>query len=89
MEIESVKKGTLVLKDKKLLELDGVKNVLGFDSSYVYLDTELGKLTIEGDELKIESLTKENGEIVIIGKIDLIQYSEEKSAKGLFKGIFK
>ena len=52
--------GTLIIKDRKTLTLNGVKNVLGFDDGYVSIESELGKLTVEGKDLKIESLTKED-----------------------------
>ncbi len=85
---EVIKKSTLTVVDRKTLTLDGVSSVVGFDSDYVCLSTYLGKLTVEGEELKIDSLTKETGTVVIIGKINGLYYSEEKP-KSVFKGFFK
>ena len=81
-------RGTLVLKDRKSVTLDGVKNVIGFDESYVSLESESGKVTIEGGGLKIESLSKEDGVIFVSGTISGIFYSEEKSAKSVFAKLF-
>ena len=82
-------KGKVVLVDRKILTLDGVLNVIGFDSGSVTLETNLGELYVEGEELKIESLLKDGGEIVIRGKISGFFYSEKKESKGLFRGLFK
>ncbi len=89
MSDDAVKKSTLTICDRKILTLDGVDNVLGFDSGYVTLSTSLGKVGVEGEELKIESLTKDNGTVIITGSISGVFYSEEKASFGVFKGLFK
>ncbi len=86
---ESLKKSTMSLLDRKVLTLNGVDNVIGFDSNYVSLSTNMGKVGVEGDELKIESLTKDSGTVVITGKISGIFYNEPKASKSVFKGLFK
>ena len=80
---------TIIIKERSSVKIDGVENVLGFDESYVSLMTVAGKIIVEGENLKIESLTKENGEIVISGKISAAFYEEQKGAKGLLSKIFK
>ena len=78
-----------VIKNRKVLTLNGVINVLSFGEDYLSLATDLGEVIVEGRELKIESLTKENGEILIKGIIDGVFYREQKNDKGFFKKIFK
>jgi hypothetical protein len=58
---------------------------LGFDSDYVLLESSLGRITVEGDELAIESLLKDSGEVLIIGRISGLFYSQDGSGR---KGIF-
>ncbi|MBO7275447.1 MAG: YabP/YqfC family sporulation protein, partial [Clostridia bacterium] len=48
---------------EKKLTVNGVINVLEFTDSFMILKTNLGLVSIEGAELKIESLTKEDGAI--------------------------
>ena len=79
----------LTIRNRDRLELDGVINVEGFGEEYLILSTALGELTVEGSDLKIESLTKENGEILIIGKINGLFYKEDRTEKGFFKKIFR
>ena len=79
----------LTINNREKISMNGVINVEGFGEEYLLLNTAIGELTIEGSDLKIESLTKENGEIVILGKINGLFYREEKSEKGFFKKLFK
>lgn len=84
-----VLKGTLTLKDRKSVTLDGVNNIVGFDDTYISLSTDLGRAVIEGHDLKVESLSKESGCIQISGHINGIFYSEEKGAKNSIFRLFK
>ena len=77
----------LLIKDRKLLTVDGVKNVQSFGEDYLRIETVLGILNIEGSELKIESLTKEDGKIRVVGNISGIFYENPKMKKGFFSGI--
>ena len=89
MEEYSIKQ-TLTLTDCKELMLNGVNCVLSFDPEYVCLETNKGKLSVEGKSLIIDSLSKENGEIFIRGEINGIFYSMMKNKeKHFFSGLFK
>ena len=86
-EIQSSK---LIINDRSELIVNGIDRVLGFDNDYVLLESEEGRITIEGSALAIDSLTKENGEIVIKGKITAVIYSDVKSdRKGFFARALK
>ncbi len=76
------------IKDGKTAVMDGIINIERFDEKGVSLLSEAGKIEIEGDELKIESLTKEDGVITVNGRIDGVFYSKEKAAVGFFKRFF-
>ena len=89
MEEMNIVTGILTVKSRELLTLDGVDNVEGFDEDSVTLSTTLGRVIIEGADLKIESLTRERGEITIKGKISGVFYSDEKPIKSVFSRLFK
>ncbi len=80
---------TVVLSDKSDLVIDGVRNILSFEDTYVTLDTLAGKISVEGSELKVDSLEKENGKIHITGNISGFFYSSEGIKRGAFSKIFK
>ena len=88
MPKEELKHTNLNVKERNSITLNGVCNVVGFDESYVTLETNDGKIIIEGESLKIESLTKAGGEICITGKISGVFYSEKKNFKTPFGKLF-
>lgn len=81
--------GTINISNRKSVKVDGVESVNGFDENYVSLSTRLGKLVIEGHNLKIENLSKENENICVTGTIDSVFYVDGKERTGIFKSIFK
>ena len=46
----------LVLENRNKLSISGVKDVLSFDDQVVIMETELGLLTIKGENLKIKPI---------------------------------
>ena len=88
MENKISVKSKLVIFDRSALTLNGVKNIEGFDESYVSLDTELGQLIIEGKGLKIGSLSADGGDISISGQINSLYFSDKKSRKGIMGKLF-
>lgn len=79
----------LTVKERNRITLNGVINVESFDNDYVTIQINDGKVFIEGQGLRIESLSQDSGEIQISGKINGVFYSKEKKAKGTFSGFFK
>ena len=45
-------------------------------------------MSIEGENMKIESLSQQGGELIIVGKIDGVMYTKPKKKNGFFSGIF-
>ena len=86
---EQIKKPEICLiKEWKSLSLSGVTNIIGFDESNIALDTDKGKIYVEGNELKINQLS-EIGEILIHGNIRGVFVAENSIAKkGIFSKLF-
>ena len=57
------------------------RDVLSFDAKEVYLETEQGVLLIQGDELHVNRLSLEKGEIDIDGRIDSFAYSDREETQ--------
>ena len=47
----------LILENREKLSISGVLDVLSFDDQIVILETELGMLTIKGEDLRINKLS--------------------------------
>lgn len=79
-----------ICKERKHLELSGVKNVERFDESEFVLETTLGWMNIKGSELALNKLDTEHGDVIIKGNIDCIEYtSHQKNHESMFSKLFK
>ena len=78
----------LTISKREKICINGVSSVASFDESFVTLETSGGKINIEGEGMKIESLNRQGGEIEITGRIDGVFYQKEAKTKSFFKGIF-
>lgn len=82
----------LVLENRGKLSISGVLDVLSFDDQVVIVETELGLLTVKGENLRINKLSIDTSEVVVEGDISNLNYSEndtEKKSGGLLGKIFK
>ena len=69
------------LSTREIFVADGVLYVESFDDTSLSLSTVMGELILEGQNLKIEGFSKENGTVRIIGTIQAIYYSDEPRVK--------
>lgn len=69
---------TLSLKDRKLLTLTGVSEVVSFDESAVVLETGMGTLLIQGQQLQLKNLTLEGGQVAVEGHIGAMVYQQSR-----------
>ena len=67
--------------DRKSVEIDNVLSVRAFDEDGVLLETPLGKISVEGSELKIENFEKASAKILISGNIIGVFYLEKSQKK--------
>ena len=76
----------LYLKDRKTLTLNEVLSVKDFTDTQLIVDTSLGTAYIEGEELRIESLSKETSSIQVVGNISGIYFKTEKPRRKFLFG---
>jgi len=82
----------LILENREKLSVSGVLDVLSFDDQVVMIETELGLLTVKGQNLRINKLSIDTSEVIVEGEISYLAYSEvsqNKSSNGLLSKIFK
>ena len=83
----------LILENRQKLSVSGVADVLSFDDQVVIIETELGLLTVKGENLRINKLSIDTSEVIVEGDISSMNYSDqkisEKSKGSLISKIFK
>ncbi len=72
----------VILEDRRLLTVSGVTDIDSFDEQAVILFTDLGELTIKGDDLHINKLNVDSGELSVEGTIYGLSYAEPDHKPG-------
>ena len=82
----------LILENRGKLSISGVLDVLSFDDQVVIVETELGLLTVKGDNIRINKLSIDTSEVIIEGDISSMSYTDknvEKNKTSMLSKIFK
>ena len=80
-ERKSVNSGliqNLILENREKLSVSGVLDVLSFDDQIVIVETQLGLLTVKGEDLRINKLSIDSLEVIIEGQIYNMGYSNDE-----------
>lgn len=86
------RKSNLSLENRKKLILSGVKEVISFNDTEIILNTNLGNLDIKGENLKMNKLDVQNGDVVIVGVITACIYEDneiKKNKQSIISKLFK
>ena len=78
----------LTLNERKSLTMTGVTEVVSFDENAVILKTSLGLLTIQGQDLKLKTLSLEGGQVAVDGQVVALVYEEPREA-GLWQRLWR
>ncbi|HJD22326.1 MAG TPA: sporulation protein YabP [Candidatus Gemmiger faecigallinarum] len=80
---------TLTLENRRTLTATGVTRIVSCDETGAALDTAQGRLTIGGQGIQVGELSVRTGEVRISGKIEFLQYAENReSSGGFFRRLF-
>lgn len=89
----SSKMHKLAMTNRKKIELTGVEDVVSFDMEEVVLETSLGMLTLKGEDLKVNRLSIDKGELDVEGRVNSMMYTEVssfgKKKESVIKRMFK
>lgn len=93
-ELQKAKSHKLIINNRKSGMVTGVLDVLSFDLNEILLETEQGMLMIKGNDLHVNRLSVEKGEVELSGNIDSAVYSNVNhapsvSGDGFFARLFK
>lgn len=69
------------------MELTGIEEVDSFTDEQITVTSTLGKIAVEGKNLRIESFNTEHGTLKISGEFDSLYYYGESDGDGK-KGFF-
>lgn len=89
MDVQLEKTQVLEIKNRERLTVNLVENVEHFSPSEILLKTALGKLKIGGSNLRLEDLSKQNGKVELVGKVDTVSFADIKNKHSFFKDILK
>ena len=82
----------IIMKDRKNLDISGVRMIDSFDSAEFLLETTQGWLLIKGHDLVLGKLDTERGDVNIKGMIDSLHYVDNKKSsdkEGFFSKLLK
>lgn len=81
---------SLILKDRKELTVTGVTDVDSFDENSIVAYTDYGELTIGGNNLHINTLNTDTGDLSINGEVSSMLYLDNRpKAEGFLRKVFR
>ena len=66
------------LNERRALTMSGVAEVVSFEETAVVLQTSLGRLVVQGRELKLKTLSLDGGQVAVEGEISALIYEEPR-----------
>lgn len=77
--MEEFKPHGLCLEERERLCVTGVTEVVSFTDTAVVLNTGLGTLVVQGQDLKLQLLSLEGGQTRVTGRVTALVYEEVRS----------
>ena len=79
----------LTLDERRRLAVTGVEEVVSFHEEEVAVRTAKGLLVVRGEDLKVDKLEKNAGELSVSGLVTDLRYEAENTAAGLLARLFR
>lgn len=79
----------LTLNERKSLTMTGVTEVISFDDTAVSLQTSLGTVHIQGENLQLKNLSLDGGQVAVDGYICALQYEEPRKERSWMGRLFR
>lgn len=67
----------VVIEERKSLTVSGVEDVERFDENTIVLSTSKGAMVVTGENLHIEKLSLDGGDLKVEGDVDAVTYEDE------------
>ena len=81
----------ILLEGRERLTISGVEEVERFDETSIVMDTVGGALVVRGEDLHIEKLSLDGGDLKVEGNVDSLTYEDggRDRSGGLFARLFR
>ncbi len=87
--MENEKNQVLTLENRERFSVGAVENVESFSDEEILLKTAFGALRVSGKNLRLEDFGAENGNIMLTGKVDKMEFSQIKEKHSFFRDMFR
>lgn len=74
----------VVLEERGSLSVSGVEDVENFDGNTIVMVTVKGTLVVRGEDLHVEKLSLDGGDLKVEGTVDALTYEDDGREKGGF-----
>lgn len=78
----------LSLNERKELSVTGVTEVVSFDEETVVMRTGAGTLVVQGQNLKLKTLSPDGGQVNVSGSVSALLYQQTREAGGWVRRLF-
>lgn len=72
----------VMMEERSSLTVSGVSDVERFDENEIVMSTSKGTLVVTGENLHIEKLSLDGGDLKVEGDIDALTYEEDRRDRG-------
>ena len=72
----------VMMEERSSLTVSGVSDVERFDENEIVMSTSRGTLVVTGENLHIEKLSLDGGDLKVEGDIDALTYEDDRREKG-------
>ena len=81
----------ILLEGREQLTVSGVEEVESFDENTIVMHTSQGTLVIRGENLHIEKLSLDGGDLKVEGDVDALTYEDGRDQRsgGFFSRLFR
>lgn len=74
----------VIIEGRSSLNISGVEDVESFDEKSIVMDTAKGILLVRGEDLHMEKLSLDGGDLLVTGKINSLEYEDDNRETGGF-----
>ena len=74
----------VILEGRESLSVSGVEEVESFDENSIVMSTCKGTLVVRGEDLHIEKLSLDGGDLKVEGSVDSLTYEDDGGERGGF-----